>query len=709
MVSMATEAPATPPSPGGDRLLMSMAEIAELARVRRPVVSTWRRRYPDFPAPAAGDAMSLLFDAREVAGWLIGTGRDPECRIEADLSLHALAGLGTGLAPPDLVALLTALICVRDQDGEPVAAAERAERDLRARLQRRAARLDPGDVCLRSELTLLPADAGRLAAAVDELIEAAWGCTQAFEWVIGPGQRSRVGDLYARTVAPGLARLAAELSGARERAREGTVTVSDPAAGPGDLLAAVADAVGPDYPLVFQAAEADRYLARLAGRRMMAHGVAWPDLKLAAGGEAPEDWADPDVIVTQIPYLPGETRSPTRVIDRLDDIALRLAPGRTAVVAGPADVLAGELRPYSPAERARAKLLSSGVVEAIIRMPGGLVPFRPGYDVALWVLTSAYESPYRGWVLLADVSARELTSEVIAALAEDVVTWRRDGYRPQAHTRTFGVQVRVGDLVDQLRPLTARRPARLPSARTAGAALVSRVTDLEAELDRLAADSAAARPPVRSGVAAAGRASPPAETIGALVKARRLVVRPGTRLRDVPAGEDGHHDVIGAPEVLGRARRGARRIDRVTLAGLPRAHLTEPGDVVVTTTPEFGVLVDHAGLAVVEFPAKVLRIPAAERQSFTPRTLAALLAGRMPGLRPPGAVRPARRLEDHEVPMLSPAEVRFLDQFLAALDARQEAARHELALAGELRDAAMSGLFDGTLTFTEPPPVPMGQ
>ena len=86
---------------------------------------------------------------------------------------------------------------------------------------------------------------------------------------------------------------------------------------------------------------------------------------------------------------------------------------------GPASVLAGDLRPYSPAERARAKLLSSGMVEAIIRLPGGLVPFRSGYDVALWVMTSAYGSPYRGWVLRADVSDRELTGEVITALTEE--------------------------------------------------------------------------------------------------------------------------------------------------------------------------------------------------------------------------------------------------------------------------------------------------
>lgn len=686
--------------------LMSMAEIADLARVKRPVVTTWRRRYPDFPAPATGDAMSPLFDSRQVAEWLITTGRDPECRIEADLSLHALAGLGAGLAPPDLVALFTALICLRDQDGEPVAAVDGG---LREKLLGRAARLDPRDACLRSELTLLPPDVHRLAEAVDELVEAAWGCTRAFERVIGAGQRFKVGSLYARTVAPSLAQLIAELSGARERARERTVTVCDPASGPGDLLVAVADAVGPDYQLIFQAAEADRYLARLAGRRTVVHGVAWADLRLVVGGEVPEDWADPDVIVTQIPYLPGETRSPDQVIDRLDDIALRLAPGCTAVVLGPAGALAGELRPYSPAERTRAKLLSSGMVEAIIRLPGGLVPFRPGYDVALWVLTSAYESPYRGWVLLADVSDRDLTSEVITALAEDVVTWRRDGYRPQAHTRAFGAQVRVGDLVDQLRPLTTRRPPQLYSARATGAALVSRVTDLEVALDRLAGDSTSARQPVRSGIAVGPRKSPPSQTIGALAKARRLTIRPGTRLRGVPVGRDGHHDVLGMPEVLGRTRRGDRRIDRAVLAGLPRAHLTEPGDVVVTTSPEFGALVDHAGLGVVEFPARVLRIPAAERQSFTPRTLAGLLAGRLPSLRPADTVRPARRLEDHGLPVLSPAEVRFLDHYLAALDARQGAAQQELDLIAELRDITTSGLVDGTLTFTEPPSVHIGQ
>lgn len=698
---MAAEPHVMPPSGHARRpLLMSMTEIAELARVQRPVVTTWRRRYRDFPAPGGGDAMSPLFDSRQVADWLIATGRDREGRIETDLSLHTLAGLGTGMAPRDLLAVVTTLICLRATDDEALAASG----DVRDELMRRAARLDPHDTCLLSETALLPADAGRLAAAVDELVEAAWGCQDAFERIMSAGQRFKVGDLYARTCAPRLARLAAELSSAPERARQGTFSVCDPAAGPGDLLVAVADVIGPDYQAIYQAAEADSYLARLAGRRMSVHGVAWADLQMAIGREPSEAWDDPDVIVTQIGYVPGESRSQEDVMDRLDDISLQLAPGCTAVVIGPADVLAGQLRPYSQAERTRAKVLSSGMVESIVRLPGGLVPFRPGYEVALWVLTSAYDSPWRGWVLLADVSDRGLTDEVIEALVEDVVTWRRDGYRPYAHTRAFGVQVRVSDLVEALRPLSTRSPAAVSGDLTKGPQLVNRVNELEAGLDRLAADSPVMRQPIRSQLAASARTSPPTQTVGALAKAKRLTILPGTRLRETQIGSDGNHVVIGAPELLGRTRRGDRLLDRVTLAGLRRAHLTEPGDVIVTVTPEFKVMVDHLGLAVVEFPAKVLRIPATERQSFTSRTLGALLAGRLPSLRPPGAVR-SRRLEEHEVPVLSPAEVAFLDQFLATLDARQETAEQELDLLIELRDATMSGLLDGTLTFTEPPSV----
>jgi hypothetical protein len=677
---------------------MSMAEIAELADVKRPVVTNWRRRYRSFPAPIGGDELGLLFDSRQVADWLIATGRDPGGRIEADLSLYALAGLGSGLPANSLLAWVTALIALRNLDGESLAD---LAADTEETLATRAARLDPHDMCLRSEIGTLPANVGWLAAAVDELVEAAWGCREALARIMSARTQFRAGDIYGRTVSPTLARLIAELSGACERSRKRTITICDPAAGPGDLLTAVADTIGSDYQAVFLAVEADPYLARLTARRLSVHGVPWADLKLAILDRMPPEWRDPDVVVTQIPYAPAESRSPEQVIDFLDDVALRLAPGCTAVVLGPADVLVGELRPYSQAERTRVKLLAGGMVEAVIRLPGGLVPFRPGYEVALWVLTSSYNSPWRGWVLLADVSNEHLSDDVVEAVVEDVVTWRRDGYRPHAHTRRFGVQVKIADLIDHPRSLTARRSAHVLNAGTAGAQRIDRVAELEAELDLLGEHDSAERRPIRSRAASRRGAPLPAQTIGLLVKDHRLIVRPGARLSGFQVGGDGHHDVIGAPELQGKARRGDRRVDRIALAGQSSAHLTEPGDVIVATVPEFNVMVDHDGLAVVEFPAKVLRIPAPERQSFTPRTLAALLSGRLPSLRPAGAVRPVRRLAEYEVPILSPAEVAFLDALLADIDARQKAAQHELDVLRELRQVTTSGLLDGTLTFAE--------
>lgn len=677
---------------------MSMAEIAELADVHRPVVTTWRRRHPDFPAPASGDALGLLFDAREVANWLIATGRDKHGRIEADLNLHTLAGLGAGLAAKDLVALLTALVCLRHLDEEPLAD---GTDDIHGSVMSRAEQHDPGDEFLLSELGLLTSDMGWLVSAVDDLVEAAWGCQGAFERIMGARSQFKAADLYARTVAPELARLIAEISGARERImRSGSIVVTDLAAGPGDLLAAVADTLGPDYQPMFTVAEAEPYLARLVRRRLCVHGVPWVDMDVQICDDLPDESGDPDVIVTQIPYSSGEGRSPEKVLDRLGDVSVRLAPGSSAVVLGPADVLVGELPPYSPAERARAELLKGGMVEAVIRLPGGLVPFRPGYQMALWVLTSAHESPWRGRVLLADVSDRQLTDDVVAALVDDVITWRRDGYHPGAHTRTFGVQVRVSDLIEPPRPLTVSRPQSILEFDTTAAVQVSRATEVEAELDRLGACATAVRRPIRSGAAAGNRAHPPVDSIGSLAKNRRLIVGTGTRLADLPIGREGHHEVVGVPELLGRCRRGDRKIDRMVLAGRGRARLTEPGDVIVTTIPEFGVIVDDQGIAVVEFPARVLRIPDAEQEQFTPRVLAALLAARGSGARPAGAVRPARRLEEHEVPLLAPAEVRRLDVLLAGLAARRESAQREIDLLEELRDLATSGLVDGTLILT---------
>ena len=693
-VSMTT----APPAPG---LLMSMRDISQLAGVQRPVVTNWRRRDRNFPAPVGGDENQPLFDARQVAEWLIDTRRAMRSTVEAELSLHTLSSMCGTLAPRNLIAWVTALICLRRLDGDSLT--DGAD-DVIAALRDRAAVADPDDTLLLAEILSLPASGIWLATAVDELVEAAWGCKGAFEQVMRARHRLRAAEISANAVTPQLAMLIAKLSGAAELAvqQNSPIIVSDPSAGPGDLLAAAIDLLGPDHVPVCTAAERDPYLARLIRRRLAVHELELSDMDVYAGGVLPDESGYPDVIVTQIPYVPSEDRSADEILAAVDDISLRLDRGSTAVILGPADVLADELPLYSLAERARWKLLSGGTVEAIIRLPGGLIPFRPGYETALWVLNSAPDNPWQDRILLADVSDRELTDEVAEALVSDILTWRRPGYDPGAHHREFGVQVRRSDLEHQPKPFAVRPPRNIRTERDLASERVTRVLNLEGELNTLAAEATTVRQAIPRTTVADVHDRPPVKSIGRLARepGRLLAVVKGTRLAQEHVSGTGHHAVFGANEVLGVQRPGKRLIERTVLADrYPNAKLTHPGDVLVTIAPEFGVLLDEDGYSVAEYPVRVLRITEDGQVMLTPRVLTALLGKERGNHRPFGAIRESRRLEDYQIAMLPPAVVADLDVLLAELDARRRRALDEADMLEELAMLTTAGLSDGTLAL----------
>jgi hypothetical protein len=687
-------------------LLMTMTDTAELADVQRPVVTTWRRRHADFPAPAGGDKSQPLFDPRDVAAWLLATGRISRERADQELALFMLTGLAARYDGPDVIAAVTALLCLRFLAGESEPLSDGAGNRVAA-ARALARNVDPDDRVVLTEIRSIPLTAGWLIRQVDDLVEASWTCQAAFERTMAARHRFGGGPLSAAAVVPALARLIAELSGAAERARRGIpVRVADPSAGPGDLLAAVAGVLGPDHPPVITAAEADPVLARLLRRRLLVHGIAERDLDVQIGTELPDGLAPPDVIVTQVPYQPGETRDAEAVFNVVDDVAVRLSAGRFGVVLGPASVLAGDFPPYSAEERARADLLAGDMVEAVIRLPGGLVPFRPGYETALWVLTQARDSRWRGRVLLADISDRELTHHVISDVVEDVITWRRDGYVPGAHSRVFGQQVAIRELIDPPRPLTiSSRPASPRERAEDAARRVALITQRGADLDRIGATATADRRHVPTELLAAvdplaaAELRPRTETIGALVKGKRLALHQGTRIKPEHITPVGHHMVLGPDEVLGTRRPGERKVDRALFARThPSARLTAPGDVLVTTVPRPGIMVDARGYAIAEFPVRILRIPAAEAEQFTPAVLAALLFADGGSTRVAGAVRAGRSLEDQRVIVLPPDQVRSLDRLLGEIDARRDLGRRELGVLDELQDAAIGGLINGTLT-----------
>lgn len=64
--------------------LVGLMEIAMRAGVRRPVVSVWRTRYDDFPAPVAVLAVGPVFWWPDVASWLTATGRQVDANWSRD-------------------------------------------------------------------------------------------------------------------------------------------------------------------------------------------------------------------------------------------------------------------------------------------------------------------------------------------------------------------------------------------------------------------------------------------------------------------------------------------------------------------------------------------------------------------------------------------------------------------------------------------------
>jgi hypothetical protein len=679
--------------------LISMPEIAELAAVQRPVVTTWRRRHASFPKPVAGDRGRPLFDVRKVVDWLVDSGRADRATIEPDVRLYQLAGIATNasltpvvsdsranMTPQRLVGAITALICLSYIDGGALYTGG-AGRYVLAELRDRAAAVDPDDSLLRREVEFIPQSLGWLPTTVDELIEAAWNHLRAYERILGIRQRFNVPELYVDAIVPLLADLIAGLAGAGEHGNEtGAVRITAVAPDAGDLAVAVLSQLREGTEASIHLLDADSYLRRIAHRRLLVHGLEPSHIRFQG--------ATSDATVMQLPYQPIEDRHRESPLADVKACAAALTPGQTAVVLGPADLLVGGLPAYQPSLHVRNELLASGRVEAVINLPGGLMPFRPGYQNALWVLRNEDASPWQGRVLLADVANQVLTADLVDALLWDVTTWRRDGHRPQDHQRAHATQVETASLMTPRVPLITRRPTRIRDTTADPREDLVRVGEIESALR-----------PFRTGLEVRDPARAPAQqSIGALVKRGWLTVHNGHRLSAAHVAVAGHYPVLGSSEVAGGLPVGSRKVDRGVFAdAYPHGSLTEPNDVVVTLTPRLGVFLDQHGFSAVEFPARVLRISVDGRKYLRPRVLAAMLVaiGKTAG-RAAGAVRGPYRLDALQVAVPSAKESERLDNVLRALGERREALQREIDMLDELRHIATSGLSAGTLTVATP-------
>lgn len=559
--------------------LMTMRDIAGLARVQRPVVSIWRRRsrataHP-FPQPQHDQDGRQLFSSDDVVAWLEETqrGNNPDARVEA--AAHTLLSSAEGTPA---VYALSALLVLRHLTGGPLA--DQTADDLLDR----ADSLDPDDQYLLRELehaSQLPA----LARAADELVEAAWGEAAAHQRLVA--ERLRLpGTPLAQTGLAAQARLLlTALLAPLCRDLGDTARVMDATGCAVDVLAAVAAAVEASVVLL----HGDTPLHRLTRRQLLLADVPATFIDRGAA-----DWSVSGLVahLVVLPDPADPAAPPVAQLALLDEIALQLDDEQLVLCLAPASTLTDPL--VGDALTARDQLLRAGHVRAIVRLPAGLLPARAREPLALWLLTAADGAPpAERRTLVADLSSSALSPTVIDDLASDLLAaWqgvRGARRRAWAHLRP----VPTGSLISASASLVpdGGSRAKIPARSGADWVVGLRSADIDGWLAGYGLD-------VRD-------AAPAEVSLAQAIERGWVRVLSGQRvsLDGLPPGSV---PVLGVAEVADAAE--PRTVDRLALHTRLDPTLTEPGDLVFVVRPTPRAVLDAAGGSLFQFPARVLRL-----------------------------------------------------------------------------------------------------
>ena len=657
------------------RGLLTLPDVAALAHVQRPVVSTWRKRSKGtaapFPAAHAVAGSQELFDAEAIADWLEATGRGNNPHVRADLALHSMRDPG-GTTQETLDAL-SALLTLKAICREPLAQLEPGE------LLDLADEYDADDSSIYSELAAVEDDLPALASDADELAGAAYTTATALEALIA--RHSRLGQIaHADSrLNPAVEELVAHVVVALvDEDRRDETTFVDPSGG-SDLLVAVRRLIAElDHPRA-ALAQSGTPTSRRAVRRLLTHG--WHvDEPLHRAREAPQGSR---IILAQFPTPERPQASDEAILGALDDIALSMGEGDRAVVVGPASALVDHA--HTPAvESVRSALLRSDRVRSVIRLPAGSWPARPRMQAAIWVLDAAHpDIPIRErWVTVADLSTATLNPATIEDTVTDVVAALGDKDTARGHAYRFARLVLTRTLLANAAELVGNQPQHRRRVRTDPAEAALRVTELSAELD---AEVSGAR--LAFAVEHHERGPTAVLTLGELVARGVARVIAGNRIddADVVAGAD--VTVIGPEEVAGGVPLGERTMVRLRFSGrYPSGRYTEPGDVVFC---KGAAMVDGEGLAIVRYPARILRL---DRE-------------RLPGLLPDVVARdlraasPRAHWRSWSVRVVPAGLVGALTDALGTIATDRARLRRRLSNLDELETTLTDGVANGTLSL----------
>lgn len=676
---------------------VNLQQIARFAQVRRPSVSTWRRRHSDFPAPVDGTPTSPLFDSDEVAQWLDRRPSGADGTSYGERFRAGLAGSSTGAAvgKADSRVRIGLALCALAAANECPSLPNRPE-DLQTAAHRLAMQ-DPelgqvlASVVQDSALSAIQPEIERMLSTMrpgdvaEALIrEAGQGWRD-----VGSQTPSAVADLVLRLVRTFLGEL-------------DDLTVADLAAGAGGFLSAV---VTTGVPRGLHAAEVDASAVELLRLRLRCHGRS--DLHIVGDAMNPDTdlgSPPPDVIFADPPFQPGEHRHrddhsliwAARVAGLLEDgVGFAVVPAWTLGGSRTAG--------RQPVVRTREQLVRRGCVRAIIQLPRRIHPYLSGADLVLLVLASDTGARSRDVIVCDAERVREKHGDEWAQWTADLVggaVARRD--LRLCRSVPFSHLLAARSMLPRhlVTPPTTREDLLMAAvkARMSATSMFARSIDATETL---------------AGIDLVPRPTEVAyRTIGELVRGRQLIRLPGHRIAAVDFGQTGLA-VLGREEVTGEELQGARCIELTALTRYKATEITEPGDVVVLVEDQIHAFVDEDGGSVLVSPVQGLRIPGYVKHSSVyrdepqrpwigPYALAALLGADRNVVR--GDRRTRRTGLDHlDLPLLAPADLDHLEQAARNLTDLTEQARAQAAALEATRRRVATGIAAGAFTLRMKP------
>jgi len=541
---------------------LTLQDVADLAKVRRPVVSMWRKRpmvrgvSMPFPEPVETVDGVARFELAEIVDWLTQTGRGNNAEHSYD---------APALAVPDGVDLedVVTLLCWHVLSGADLEGTSQADR------VHAADEFDPDDTLIAAEIRHMQVP-DEVLAYVDDLVEASLGAGDALAR-LESGRLKR--DLGLRELTPlGVELLRCIIEAATVHLEQDHVVLR--AEGSAAVLD-VAEACGVDITT------SDRALRR----RAVVRGI---DVRETTAGKH----------VSAMSLVGLDT---AETLDRVDEVVLGLEPGNVAVLVGSAATLTDELA--GTLQQRRADALRVDNLVAAVRLPRGLWREAHRQALAVWVCLGGAHAELPWVADLGAVDEIELTD-----LAADVA-----GALAQTEKRAFRYARRMSS--SKMRAGGPVVPQGVRAVRVGGGNTAKHID----EVHRATLVTTTPLAPLDVLVEPAqGNIQLQHRSLGELHAHKRLVVRRGRRINPADASPNGTVRVLPV-EVMGPIA-----LDPFDAAlKYRRAIRTEPGDVIFIEKPQPRAWVDPVGGSMVASPARIIRL--AESAEVGPLVLATII------------------------------------------------------------------------------------